>query len=125
MPKKSRGKVIETGQFVSGTKWMRYDKVRHKGKTYDTKTEYVWEDPDFPQQEDIDNAIEDARKHDEKEPSKYEIFEGYIDWQKQTHRFRCSGFLKYDGSVDCLPKDSSLGRISVETLTKVKQREKK
>ena len=113
-------KCVETGQFISGTKWKKYLKVTHDGKTFDTKTTYVWENPDFPEQKDIDIAIRTAKRAGEKNPD--EAFESYINWRKQEYKFKCSGFLKYGREIDCLPKNSPLGRISVKDLIVVNRR---
>lgn len=111
MPKNA---VVEEGKFtLEGIPWKKYIKITHRGKTYDTKTTYCWTDPDYPLTEDVDRAIRKAKRAGEKNPQK--TWNDYLEYSRAEFRFKCSGFLKYGNSVDCLP-EAQLGRISVEDL---------
>ena len=109
-----KDEFIGDGEFVGGTKWKKYKKIRWKGEKYDTDTEYDWTDPDFPREDDV-SAAEDlaVKKGDEKEN-----WPQYLDYDKQTYTFKCGSFMVYGNECDCMP-GASLGRIPVGTLQKV------
>lgn len=103
--------VVEEGKFIGGMPWKKYLKITHKGKTYDTKTLYCWDDPDYPHPSDEIKAMGGAEKAGDSKKN----WVDYLDFSDAEFSFKCSGFMKYDKSVDCLPK-APLGRIPVKDL---------
>lgn len=114
----SVGNLVTAGKWTGGDKWFSYDTVTVKGKTYDTNTEYLWDDPDFPH----DDAIEEASSIAEKKEGNDDNWPDFLD-QIDSEKFpsffvfKIESFLvEPDGDVTAFPEDSPIGRIDVDSL---------
>ena len=89
--------------------------VKFRGKKYDTKTTYCWTDPDFPDDASVRDAMSVAKKAGDN-PDK--DWPDHVKWEDAEYTFKCSGFMKSNGDIDCLPAGVALGRITVSELKK-------
>lgn len=117
------GKTISRGQFLGGTKHFTVESLEIGGKKFDSKTDYGWDDPDFPDDATFSKALEKAKEKDD-----VDNITEYIDWSGQEHSFKSEGFMiipRKDGSIDinAMP-DSVLGRLDLDDLLNVKNGEK-
>ena len=111
----------ELGEFVGETKHATFESVTWEGVTYDCKTFYWWDDPDYPHHDHVSDAVDKAEKAGEKNPS--EAWPGYLEWEDGSYCFKVTGFMvipyPVEGGIikelDVLP-DNSLGRIELEDL---------
>ena len=113
--------AVHSGEFVSGTKWRKVDSVKVGNETFDSKTTFHWEDPDFPHDDHVQKAVNAARKADEHDPERN--WAEYLDYSEAEYSFKSNGFMIYpDGrggvDVDALPKGVGLGRIPVKELSR-------
>lgn len=114
--------TIKHGQFLSDKKWVNVDKIVVDGHAFDSKTGYVWDDSDFPSddQDAINDAIKAAKKAREKNADSPEVWGDYLDYSKGTYSFMSEGFMLYldsDGlNIDAMPKGVGLGRIPITDL---------
>jgi len=95
-------KIVETGEFITGTKWKKTDSIKVNNKLFKKGQMVNWEDPDF--------GI-------------------YEDDKFQDFKFKIGGFMIYDHHTDVLPKNEKgrnvntgnwesvgLGRIPLEDI---------
>lgn len=114
--------TIKHGQFMGGKEWVKVDKIIIDGHAFNSNTDYVWDDTDFPSgdQEAINDAIKAAKKAHEKNADNPEVWSEYLDWSKGTYSFKSDGFMLFvdsDGlNIHALPKGVGLGRIPIEEL---------
>ena len=107
----------ELGEFVGETKHATFESVTWEGVTYDCKTFYWWDDPDYPHENDVDKALKLAEKENSTE------WPNYLDYKDSQYHFNGYGFMVYpwpvEGEtvedVDILP-NHPLGRIPIEDL---------
>ncbi len=104
---------IRSGEYMGGKAYADYEKVTINGKTYDSKTLYAWEDPDFPDNETFAVALEKAKKENPNDPSP----DDFLDYSESVYKFKLDGIrISEDGSAEGFPKDTALGRIDLESL---------
>lgn len=104
---------IRSGEYMGGKAYADYESVIINGKTFDSKTVYSWDDPDFPDQEQFEEALEKAKKENPNKPSPAD----FLDYSESVYTFKLDGIrITEDGDAEGFPKDTPLGRIDLKSL---------
>ncbi len=123
------GKLVQAGQWIGGKeedKWFSYDSVTVKGKKFDTNTTFTWDDPDFPHDNDIEEAKELVEKHNKKEKDSLDPETAWVDVvfdlpnegeHKRYYTFKVESFLiMNDGDIQVFTDADGVGRLDLKDL---------